>query len=223
MKNYTYVSLGSACQVAIQLKMNNIRRCAYCFDTMWNKHSGLINIIDILQDDFKKLSQRENYVRNKQFKITNKVYPDTGFPHNKLFTKRGWDTFIRRIERMKDMLKDKKKICFVYFRDIEILINNNYRQTYQHIDIELVKEQIRLFMEETIYFRETINILYPELKFHLKAFYRVDDKKYILIINQLLETFKEDKITYNIVIGKNKDIWSKSLNVDKYINQNPYI
>jgi len=115
MKNCTYVSLGSACQVAIQLKTNNIRRCAYCFDTIWNQHSGLINIIDILQDDFKKLSQRGNYVRNKQFKITNKYYPDIGLPHNKLFTQRGWDTFIRRIERMKDMLKGKKKNMFCIF------------------------------------------------------------------------------------------------------------
>ena len=78
-----YVSLGSACRVAMELKRNKMRSCAFCFDVMWNKHSGLINIIDILQDDFKKFSQRDNYIRQKQFKITNKRYPDIGLPHSK--------------------------------------------------------------------------------------------------------------------------------------------
>ena len=208
-----HISLGCACEVALQLRGNGLRNSSHCFDWVWNHDGGLINIIEILQDNFKKLSNRGNYYKCNNLKVRNKYYPDMGWPHEKLLTKEGWETYQRRIKRTKKTFETTTKICFVYFRDGDDPIDEQYKRIHpEEINYE---EQLRLFKEETIFFREVVNILYPTLKFHLKAFYRItcNDK----LIKDTLRTFNEDKITYNTVIGKNKESWLKAIKAKTFI------
>ena len=138
----SHISLGSACQSALQLRENGLRDASHCFDWMWNKEGGLINIIEILQDNFKKLLNLNNYCKSNTYKVKNKCYPDMGFPHYKL-TKNSLETFKRRIIRTQKRFESKNRICFIYFRDIEVPINKKYNRIYnKEINIE---EQLRLF------------------------------------------------------------------------------
>ena len=211
-----HISLGSACEVAIQLRGNGLRNSSHCFDWVWNQEGGLINIIEILQDDFQKLLNPSNYCVCNRFKVKNKYYPDMGFPHNKLLLKEGWETYKRRIKRTQKTFKTTTRICFVYFRDSEIVIDEHYKRIRPKIIN--YEEQLRLFKEETIFFREVVNMLYPKLDYHLKALYRIYDNDSCKIIKDILRTFNEDKITYNVVIGNNKDSWTKSIKSRRFIN-----
>jgi len=213
-----YISLGSACFTAIQLRQHNIRDSSYCFDWVWNKEEGLINIISIIENNFKKLLLRKNYIENQDFKVKNKCYLNMGFPHNKILSNEGWETFVKRVNRTKKVLRSNKKICFVYFRDItEVLIDNNYKRIHpKKINKEIIKEQIRLFKEETILFREKIDIVYPNLNYHLKALLMIE-KKDFNTVNKRLYSLNDNKITYNIVIGQNENMWKKVLFANKYL------
>lgn len=213
-----HISLGSACLATIEMRKYNIKDYTYCFDWLWNREGGLMNVITILENKFKKLLIRENYIEDPNFRVKNKCYSDMGFPHNKVLSDEGWETFKRRINRTKEILESDKKICFVYFRDItKVLIDKNYKRIYpKKRKKEILKEQIRLFKEETILFREKINILYPDLNYHLKALFMIDKKDFISVNNRMY-FFTENKITYNIVIGENESMWKKALFAKKYL------
>ena len=221
MEEYdSYVSLGSACETSIRMTENKMRKCSHCFDWIWNQEGGLINIISIIEDKFKKLTNKENYLVHKRWKYINKYYTNIGIVHHNILNEEGFMTYNRSIERMKEILESNKKICFVYFRTYEIPIDINYKQINKKVIN--YKEQLQLFKEETKLFIKKLDELYPNLNYHMRAFYRIN-RRHIVTVNKILETFNEDKITYNIVIQRNKKVWKNSLLSNKYITQNPYI
>lgn len=138
----TIISLGSSCDGANQLKRVGINNIHYFFDFIWNEIDGLKTVNEIMKNDFSYFNNIENYTKTSNHPILNwdkfninKYYPNFVFMHHDTTKNEVIESFNRKIERTKDILKSNEKKIFIYYRhyhwdlnfcnDLNVLINES--------------------------------------------------------------------------------------------------
>ena len=167
------LSLGGGCYVSMNLNRCKLRKVAYVFDWVWNQDYGLFAIADIVKDKFQKMSKRENFSKtyhynldNGQKMVVNKQYPHIAYVHHNLVdSDEDYEAFLRRIQRFLELFENKKdKILFIFYRD-QGRIEQTPKEQLKYCDFTKILE------EESIYFIEEIQKLYPDLDFDLLSLY----------------------------------------------------
>jgi hypothetical protein len=138
----TIISLGSSCDTANNLKRVGINNIHYFFDFIWNEYDGLKTVNKIIQTDFSYFEDIKNYCKTTTHPILtwnafniNKFYPNFVFMHHDTSNKEVIDSFVRKINRTRDVLSSSDKKVFIYYRhyyfdlnfcsDLNILVNES--------------------------------------------------------------------------------------------------
>ena len=111
-----FISLGSWCNVAINLKRNGMRKAAFPFD--WIASVDCEKFLEIFTSDFKYFLD-DNYLFIKDSHIFNNYY-NLEFPHDQCLPQEMaelWATFkdkyMRRIDRFRELEHYKGKVYFI--------------------------------------------------------------------------------------------------------------
>jgi len=154
---HEYVSLGSACDTAMIFDRLKIRQTSYPFDWLWNLDTGLESVINIIENDFSSILNKESYAKKYHFRLPNEVIVYKEFPSiihmhsDPLSSIAAHETLVRRIFRFRELLLSDTKIHFIYYK--------NYNE-------ELLKDSSR-----------TINLTIKDMLTQAKKFMALIDEK----------------------------------------------
>ena len=126
-------SLGSFCHTACYLRNNKIQHCSYPFDYVL---SAPDMVTDCLRDDFKLFLDRtmhEEYIVKKVIISNHKLYgkfshslgldgeviSNSTFRHHNITTDTNYNSFVRKVERFRILLKKEEPKLFLLFSQDE--------------------------------------------------------------------------------------------------------
>ena len=118
-----WVSLGSACDIAMILKEHKQKRESYPFDWLWNLDHGLSAVNDMITSDFRNVIREDSYTVAYHYRLNREVvvykeYPSIIHMHSNPYSYReDHDVLRRRIERFKDLLQSNDPITFVHYKN----------------------------------------------------------------------------------------------------------
>jgi hypothetical protein len=138
VSNTCFISLGNYCLTSMLLKENNMKNESYPFDWMV---SCIENIIDVFDDDFSKLLDKNNYI-NTSFGTRHKLYYDktnvlfkddpkfqkllTDHQHHHLLTNNDdYNYLLRCINRIRNIFKNYNNVIFIMIQPLYISQKNN--------------------------------------------------------------------------------------------------
>lgn len=234
-----YISLGGGCDIQTYLLNKYVNSETCVFSYIWNLDGGLINVIDIIKNNFLGLKNIEDYLidyhpkfyfpetttNNKPIclscpkrenKLINKQYRSMSFFHYEL-SNEFIDSINRKIERFQNLLNSEEEILFLYYRQYDEPINSDYFNDKDY-DINL---KLDVFINESEFFVKELQILYPKLSFKLLSLFMLPTKnneiiynKLFPIINKFILHSKNNKyILYDIVYKRGLELslnqWNK--------------
>jgi len=145
MRHY-YISLGSACDAAISLKYIGVRKESLPFDWLWNFDTGLRSVVTIIENDFKQIIDKDSYQLANHYRFSKPVVVYKSFPgivhlHSDPMTINGeHEKMLRRIKRFINILNNKSKKHFVYYKCYEEDLIKNCNQSIKDTLDELICE-----------------------------------------------------------------------------------
>lgn len=178
-EEYTVIPFGHRCTSAIAVRNASLRKFSLPFD--WNLYLYPGKIKNVLQNNFENFLPENITSQNKI--IMNKY--DIKISHFNNDIKKGIEEYTRRLERIKKILSDHKKIYFVYINEDYL-----YRESYRNKDFndKMLSEMI-------------------DLDCYLKTNYP-NIKHTILYFNFIEEKIPENSSIINVVLKSN--IYSQS-------------
>ena len=124
-----YLSLGSSCDAASQLKRRGWIQEHCFFDFIWNEIGGLFTVCKVLEDDFAHLTESDMYEKTKDHEYLNwdyfyvhKLYPKIGFMHHDPSKPTTMESFHRKIERTRQLLHSEENKTLIYYRHLHFAI-----------------------------------------------------------------------------------------------------
>lgn len=144
-----FISLGSTCSIAYNLKLRELRQCSLPFD--WVRIKNLNNVSKLLQNkfsDFLDISTFNFKEISNKFMVNGKcgsyIYKNKycGFYHEfndyieNICLKEFIDKYKRRIQRLYDILQSEEEITFIREENGKISINkiNKFIETIKKIN-----------------------------------------------------------------------------------------
>jgi len=143
---HRYISLGAACDAAMMMKKLGLRTASYPFDWLFNLDSGLVSVIEMIQDDFQKICAPDCYMPGNHSEITTEVvayrdYPTVLHIHSNPMSKTGeHDELVRRFDRFRRALTSRDKLHFVYYRNLAASRLTDPSATAQQVLRQLIDE-----------------------------------------------------------------------------------
>tara|TARA_B110000971_G_scaffold221756_1_gene270397 strand:- start:202 stop:6702 length:6501 start_codon:yes stop_codon:yes gene_type:complete len=196
------ISLGSSCDVSLNLKRLGINNIHYFFDFIWNEYDGLRTVTKIIKNNFIHFNDLINYTKITTHPILNwtkcdinKYYPNLVFMHHDTEKKDVIESFIRKINRTEDILISKKKKVFIYYRHYGFDYHE-WRAPILNIFLDLEE-----FIKETLEFCSMYKDLYNE-NFHLISLITYEPNFDTKNINKhllILKKYENDYLTFDFV------------------------
>ncbi len=129
-----FISLGNYCLTSMLLKENNIKNESYPFDWMV---SCIENIVDVFDDDFFKLLDKNNYI-NTSFGTRHKLYYDKTYVlfkddlkladhrhHHLLTNNEDYNYLLRCVNRIRNIYENYNNVVFIMIQPLYISQKNN--------------------------------------------------------------------------------------------------
>ena len=167
IKENVFISLGSACDVAIFLNEMKLRRQSFPFDWLWNHYSGLEFITNSLKSEFRLLMDSKNYQIIKHYRypnpvVTYKNYGQVAHIHsNPLLNKEDHLSLKKRYNRFLNELNSDSFKLFIYYRKFpEDIISGLAKD---------MEQSFELILSEGSNFIEQLLVAFPNIRnrFHL--------------------------------------------------------
>lgn len=121
-KDPLFVSLGGSCHTALALRGIGLRKAAFPFD--WLISTNHQNFIDVINDDFRRLTDETCFVQHQGVPCCTNLYYNIAFPHDfnikdataeKILEQ--WvvfkEKYDRRVDRFRRLKKYPGKVVFV--------------------------------------------------------------------------------------------------------------
>ena len=147
-----YLSLGSSCDAASQLKSRGWIQEHNFFDFIWNELDGLFTVCKVLQMDFADLTESDMYERTNTHEYLNwdyfyvhKLYPKIGFMHHDPTRPGTMDSFQRKIDRTRQLLHSEEDKVLIYYRHLHFaiiekdIVQTLVQETEQFIDLMIAR------------------------------------------------------------------------------------
>lgn len=172
-----FVSLGSGCAVSQRLNEAGLRKQSYPFDWLWNLEGGLEVVNDIIGNDFFQFIYRSNLVTENHYRwnkkvIINRFYPNIAHIHSDpQNNEKDYQSLLRRVKKIRDLLNGKSNIQFIYFRSIE-----EFDPSTKHKEYSLTYCFERLLQESTEFIK-IIKNKYPSLQFKLLSICMISNQQ----------------------------------------------
>lgn len=121
--SHIFISLGSACDVAINLQSMGLRSYSLPFDWLWNQDYGLDFVRMEMECDWKNVTSATSYELMKHIRFDNPVvvykeYPNLIHLHsNPLNNQKDHEQLVRRWNRFQSCLVDNDQKYFIYYRN----------------------------------------------------------------------------------------------------------
>lgn len=182
-KNMKYLSLGSSCDAASQLKSRGWIQEHNFFDFLWNELDGLFTVCKVLQADFVHLTDSDMYERTNTHEYLNwdyfyvhKLYPKIGFMHHDPTRPGTMESFQRKIDRTRQLLHSEEDKVLIYYRHLcfaiidKDIVKTLVQETEQFIDLMIARfhpnfKVISLVMIDDVdYDKDTIKTLIDTLQ-----------------------------------------------------------
>lgn len=114
-----YCSLGYHCHSTQILKRNKIKKESYPFDWIF---SNIFIVTDCLNDDFKKMLDKNLYIENNGSSCGHSFYKKKLFPHRDMTLDTNYNYLSRCVNRFNKLLQSKEdKIFLTTIIDIELM------------------------------------------------------------------------------------------------------
>ena len=195
-----FVSLGSGCAVSQRLNEAGLRKQSYPFDWLWNLEGGLEVVNDIIGNDFFQFIYRSNLVTENHYRwnkkvIINRFYPNIAHIHSDpQNNEKDYQSLLRRVKKIRDLLNGKSNIQFIYFRSIE-----EFDPSTKHKEYSLTYCFERLLQESTEFIK-IIKNKYPSLQFKLLSICMISNQQEIVYTENEIKRYKNipvNMIAYN--------------------------
>jgi len=217
-KTTTFISLGSACDVAFFLDEMKLRSRSFPFDWLWNHYSGLEFVSKSLKNKFQNLMIPENYQISTHYRfpypvVTYKTDSKVAHLHsNPLVNIEDHLILVKRYNRLIKELFSNSFKNFIYYRKFpeDTLIGLTYH----------LEESFERIIAESEIFIDALLKEFPDIKsrFHLLLIVQVEPKQ-IKSAKLLLDKFRgksklnssitlEVGVTRNIDDNHHLELWS---------------
>ncbi|WP_296101485.1 DUF1796 family putative cysteine peptidase [uncultured Agrobacterium sp.] len=148
---HRYISLGSACNAATMIRKAGLRRASYPFDWLLNVDDGLKAVSEIVRNNFEEASKPESYLvvfhpPAGRAVPTYKLYPKTFHVHSDPVADPNHHAeMLRRFDRMREALRSRDHLHFLYYRDYSTYRESNPGTTAHEI-VHIMEAEVLEFL-----------------------------------------------------------------------------
>lgn len=195
MKRTQIIPLGSACDIAMNLDILNLRKNSLFFDWLWNLDSGLKFVSDCVEQDFKNVISSSPYAYRYHYRFDKEVcvYKDAEsvvhLHSNPIEDLVASETLKKRAKRTKALLESNDFKLFIYYRAYpeDLIKHGSYN----------LKDTLRSILDEKDLFLRTFEKKYPN---------QINNYKLLLILQVESMDLANAKILINEVKQENQSL-----------------